>query len=277
MLIFIYVGNEVLILDKKNRLAEFRKKKNLRQTQVSTELGITPQAISLYERGDREPKPEMWEKFSKLYGEKIPVLKGIELNDDDKKSEIVDVLYNYYGSQEIVDGSAVPIHGFSNSYDVVDIVERYLRAVGVTGKFGYIGNTKKDIDEMFYDEKKLEYKPELKIFFAKNIPDIQSKSFINSLDENSAFGWHTNDEKIIQDSDDRIIIIMICDYLQNEIYRIQNEKIMKEYPDKKEFDDALFNIRIDLMSIKIEDKQNSIKKIDKVIEKLESIKQKYLN
>ena len=43
-----------------NRIKEIRQEKNLSQTDIAKALGVTRQAISLYEKGDREPKLETW-------------------------------------------------------------------------------------------------------------------------------------------------------------------------------------------------------------------------
>lgn len=64
-----------------NRLRECRKKKKLTLEQLSKELAknglkLTPDAISKYERRDREPKIKVWEKFSEFYGIPINYLQG---------------------------------------------------------------------------------------------------------------------------------------------------------------------------------------------------------
>lgn len=60
-----------------NRLSELREKLNLSQREVAHDLGITPQAISLYETGKREPKLETWKKLADYFRVSVPNLMGL--------------------------------------------------------------------------------------------------------------------------------------------------------------------------------------------------------
>lgn len=60
-----------------NRIKEIRQEKNLSQTDIAKALGVTRQAISLYEKGDREPKLETWRKLADFFGVSVPYLQGI--------------------------------------------------------------------------------------------------------------------------------------------------------------------------------------------------------
>ncbi|MFD1456118.1 helix-turn-helix transcriptional regulator [Levilactobacillus lanxiensis] len=60
-----------------NRLRETRKEKGLSQNELAKLLGTSRQAISLYERGDREPKMVMWKKFSNALEVSVPYLQGV--------------------------------------------------------------------------------------------------------------------------------------------------------------------------------------------------------
>lgn len=61
----------------KNRLKEIRQEKNLSQTDIAKALGVTRQAISLYEKGDREPKLETWQKLADFFHVPTEYLMGI--------------------------------------------------------------------------------------------------------------------------------------------------------------------------------------------------------
>ena len=54
-----------------NRISELRKETNTSQTELAKLLGVTRQAISLYEKwpdkGGREPKLETWELLAKYF------------------------------------------------------------------------------------------------------------------------------------------------------------------------------------------------------------------
>ena len=60
-----------------NRLKEIRQEKNLSQTDIAKALGVTRQAISLYEKGEREPKLETWQKLADFFNVPVDYLLGI--------------------------------------------------------------------------------------------------------------------------------------------------------------------------------------------------------
>lgn len=66
-----------------NKLRELRNEKKLTLPQLSEKLNkavnlnISPDALSKYERGDREPKLETWEKLAAFFKVSIPYIQGI--------------------------------------------------------------------------------------------------------------------------------------------------------------------------------------------------------
>ena len=70
-----------------NRLRELRKEKKLTLKEVSSQLEqnnlkISPDALAKYERGDREPKLETWQKLADFFGVSVPYLQGLSDIDD---------------------------------------------------------------------------------------------------------------------------------------------------------------------------------------------------
>jgi len=61
-----------------NRIKEIRQEKNLSQTDIAKALGVTRQAISLYEKGDRELKLETWQKLADYFNVSVPYLQGLD-------------------------------------------------------------------------------------------------------------------------------------------------------------------------------------------------------
>lgn len=61
-----------------NRIRELRAEKNISQVQLSVAIGVTADAIGKYERGDREPKLERWQKLADYFGVSVGYLQGIE-------------------------------------------------------------------------------------------------------------------------------------------------------------------------------------------------------
>ena len=59
-----------------NRIKELRQSKGLTQDELATKLGVTRQAVSLYEKGQRKPKIERWKKLADYFGVSVPYIKG---------------------------------------------------------------------------------------------------------------------------------------------------------------------------------------------------------
>ena len=60
-----------------NRIKELREKKGLSQEELAKKLNISQQAIRLYEKGDREPKLETWQKLADFFNVPVDYLLGI--------------------------------------------------------------------------------------------------------------------------------------------------------------------------------------------------------
>ena len=61
-----------------NRIKELRQEKNLSQKDLAKKLNISQQAISLYEKGDRKPKLETWQKLADYFNVSVPYLQGLD-------------------------------------------------------------------------------------------------------------------------------------------------------------------------------------------------------
>ena len=60
----------------KNRIKELRLKAGLTQEQLAKKVGLSEQAISLYELGKRNPKIEKWQKIADYFDVSVPYLQG---------------------------------------------------------------------------------------------------------------------------------------------------------------------------------------------------------
>lgn len=90
-----------------NRIKELRKEKKLTLKQLSEELAkqgykITPDALSKYERGEREPKLNSWSKLANFFGVSIGYLQGQGWSKEYaiKNLAIVYASHNYYYDSE---------------------------------------------------------------------------------------------------------------------------------------------------------------------------------
>ena len=81
----LFIQQEVLKVAKSasNRIKEVREIRKISQKDLAQQLKTSQQAISLYEKGIREPKIEMWEKIAHVLRVTIPYLQGISYDEDD--------------------------------------------------------------------------------------------------------------------------------------------------------------------------------------------------
>lgn len=90
-----------------NRLKELREDSGLTLTELSKELAksgisITPDALSKYERGDREPKIEVWKKLAKYFDVTIQFIQGETFGKNDILKFINDTyITNEYSKNDI--------------------------------------------------------------------------------------------------------------------------------------------------------------------------------
>ena len=70
-----------------NRIKKMRLEKKISQQKLADEIGVTRQAISLFEKGEREPKLETWIKLTKYFDVPMDYLQGSMSYLNYKKSE----------------------------------------------------------------------------------------------------------------------------------------------------------------------------------------------
>lgn len=59
-----------------NRLKELRQERRLSQEDLAKSIGLTRQAISYYENGDRNPSKEIWQQLAVYFGQPVSYIKG---------------------------------------------------------------------------------------------------------------------------------------------------------------------------------------------------------
>lgn len=70
-----------------NRIKELRLEKGLSQRKLAEETGISQQSLSFYEKGDRNPKIETWQKLADYFDVPMDYLQGSMSYLNYKKSE----------------------------------------------------------------------------------------------------------------------------------------------------------------------------------------------
>ena len=88
--------HKVRRLNMENRLKELRKSQGLtlkdtvQKMKKQESLIITADALAKYERGDREPKIETWQKFADFFKVSVPYLQGFDENKSNRLKKLRD-------------------------------------------------------------------------------------------------------------------------------------------------------------------------------------------
>lgn len=208
MLIFFNKGGE-----KMNRLRELRKEKKLTLKEVSSQLEqnnlkISPDALAKYERGDREPKLETWQKLADFFRVSVPYLQGIEPDfqkvTEETKTIIAKILNNYYFGN-------VKDYELETSKNLKNAVDKYLKLKKVLKR-----------PYSFYSKNEKEYKltPRIKKYWLKHF------SFL--LDFKSLVG-HINHISFNSKTDDREITLGEARWIIRAINREITETFKTEF------------------------------------------------
>ena len=123
------------------RLQLARKRANLTQADVARALGVTPQAVSQWERGEAVPEHDKLVPLAKLYGVTVAWLLGEgELPPDEGPRPIPEIL----GERDLK--VFAPVEGGSGemvvSTEPIDLVPRpwYMREVSEGTRFSWSAN-----------------------------------------------------------------------------------------------------------------------------------------
>lgn len=158
-----------------NRLRELRKEKKLTLKEASEELkknnlNISADALAKYERGDREPKLETWQKLADFFGVSVPYLQGIEPDfrevTEETKNILVETLNSYYFGQ-------VKSDELASAKNLKISVDKYLKLKSVS---------KYPVD--FYSSKEADFKVNepIKEYWLKYFNFLlESKTLVNRL------------------------------------------------------------------------------------------------
>lgn len=75
-----------------NRIKELRLEKGLSQRKLAEETGISQQSLSFYEKGDRNPKIETWQRLADYFGVSVSYLQGLSKYKSFSKEDIFEYL-----------------------------------------------------------------------------------------------------------------------------------------------------------------------------------------
>lgn len=108
-----------------NRLKEVRTAKGLSQRKLANKVGISQQAIAMYETHRREPKQETWQALADALGVTVPYLQGYGMSEDEKKQAIIDLLNKEIRSVDYNIDLSIAIDDFLQAFSLPRVIGCY--------------------------------------------------------------------------------------------------------------------------------------------------------
>lgn len=93
-----------------NRIKELRERRGIGQKELAEKIGVTQQTISLYEKGQREPKLKTWQKIANFFEVSVPYIRGLTIRKEDILKVVNDEYYHYYANRKDPFSSYVSRH-----------------------------------------------------------------------------------------------------------------------------------------------------------------------
>lgn len=78
-----------------NRLRELREKKGYSLKKLGEETVMNASVLGNYERGDRNPKQEVWKKLADYFGVSVPYIMGFDITKGKNEVTISKSEYEY--------------------------------------------------------------------------------------------------------------------------------------------------------------------------------------
>lgn len=246
----------------KNRIAELRKRKKVSQSDVAKALNITRQAVSLYERGEHEPKLETWVKLAKFFNVSVAYLQGLTISENDVLkimndaylSNVRDFIASHknqkFNYSSFVKNSGLIINNISHSVDMYLLINKIVLPLNAFS-----------IDQL------TDYSKEVRAYWNKHFnfifDDFSFRSF-RHLDDMSSSEKHD--------------LIMEIDFHISVKYLRECDTAISEYYDSQNYyhDIAMFQSNSDEI-MRFNSKKKIKKQIAKMINELSSFSSKLDN
>ena len=137
----------------KNRIRQVRKEQGVSQEKLANSLGLTRQAISQYEIGNRKPNIETWQKLADFLGVSVAYLQGNTFG----KSDVFEVISKEYVNPK-------------NNFYWIETIDKHLEIVGM-----------KPLKKTFNKEELKNFSENVKQFFEKNFAFVFLTSYKSRL------------------------------------------------------------------------------------------------
>lgn len=197
-----------------NRIKELRKEKKLTLKQLSEELAkqgykITPDALSKYERGEREPKLNSWSKLANFFGVSIGYLQGQGWSKKHALESLAIIYASYYDSDFFEDENCTDGRVFKYQKNMIEelddhsyIILKTAYSLGITNDddmdWSVINNEELPYVDSFSSEDRETINQEL-LNNGENINVYQTLNLILSKDEIDELKFDLIDENALGD------------------------------------------------------------------------------
>lgn len=197
-----------------NRIKELRKEKKLTLKQLSEELAkqgykITPDALSKYERGEREPKLNSWSKLANFFGVSIGYLQGQGWSKKHALESLAIIYASYYDSDFFEDENCIGGRVFKYQKNMIEelddhsyIILKTAYSLGITNDddmdWSVINNEELPYVDSFSSEDRETINQEL-LNNGENINIYQTLNLILSKDEIDELKFDFIDENVLGD------------------------------------------------------------------------------
>lgn len=181
-----------------NRIKEVRLSQKKTIEQVANALNVAPITISRYERGNREPKLETWQKLADYFGVSVSYLQGLGVSRDAVIDDLVNEMIEDIDRQD----PDYPEYQFNLKEGLIYAINdtlSYASKKKIASEFDY-KHEFEDINDivgigiMWEDETLLRY------LVKKAIPLVSDYDFLSILNRDDRERYYKNiDEKIFED------------------------------------------------------------------------------
>ena len=166
---------------KSNRLKELRQHENISQGDLAKATGLTRQAISNYERGNRDPNRETWQQLANYFEVSVSYLKN-EI-DTEYLEKLVELLMLLSFPKIVISYGDTDIDDDTKPFISVEIMSQICKSLGYDSKDKFLEIYKK-VMKLVDDTETVEYLQQFKSVIIQLMPKAKgvTENLLNAYD-----------------------------------------------------------------------------------------------
>ena len=166
---------------KSNRLKELRQHENISQGDLAKATGLTRQAISNYERGNRDPNRETWQQLANYFEVSVSYLKN-EI-DTEYLEKLVELLMLLSFPKIVISYGDTDIDDDTKPFISVEIMSQICKLLGYDSKDEFLKIYKK-VMKLVDDTETVEYLQQFKSVIIQLMPKAKgvTENLLNAYD-----------------------------------------------------------------------------------------------